>query len=170
MSEDIFLTIVAFPLMFAFMGWLIWAVLEWLRIRHKSQLQNKILEKFTTVQEFNDFIQSKEGNKFLKFVSYNGLAPRQKILSSLSRGIIISFIGVSLILIGRFCAAGRIFSDSICDAVFRVPARLEYLGAACGSGFCFGPGFGHHRVSNSQSRSCRPNKDFEGRMSFRWSL
>jgi len=107
MSEDIFLTIVAFPLMFAFMGWLIWAVLEWFRIRHKSQLQNKILEKFTTVQEFNDFIQSKEGNKFLKFVSYNGLAPRQKILSSLSRGIIISFIGVSLILIGQ------IFTDEM---------------------------------------------------------
>lgn len=101
MSEDIFLTIVAFPLMFAFMAWLIWVILEWFRIRHRSQLQNKILEKFTTVQEFNDFIQSKEGNKFLKFVSYNGLAPRQKILSSLSRGIIISFIGVSLILIGQ---------------------------------------------------------------------
>jgi hypothetical protein len=101
MSEDIFLTIVAFPLMFAFMGWLIWTILEWLRMRHKSQLQNKILEKFTTVQEFNDFIQSEEGNKFLKFISYNGSAPRQKILSSLSRGVIISFIGVSLIIIGQ---------------------------------------------------------------------
>jgi len=101
MSEDIFLTITAFPLMFALIGWLIWSILEWLRMRYKNQLQNKILEKFTTVQEFNDFIQSEEGNKFLKFISYNGFAPRQKILSSLSRGIIISFIGVSLILIGQ---------------------------------------------------------------------
>jgi len=117
MSEDIFLTIVAFPLMFALIGWLIWSILEWFRMRNKSQLQNKILEKFTTVQEFNDFIQSEEGNKFLKFISYNGFAPRQKILSSLSRGIIISFIGVSLILIGQifpgemkyFLAFGIIF-------------------------------------------------------------
>jgi hypothetical protein len=117
MSEDFFMTIVTFPLMFAFIGWLIWILLEWLRMRHKSQLQNRILEKFTTVQEFNDFIQSKEGNKFLKFISYNGLAPRQKILSSLSKGVIISFIGVSLILIGQifteemkyFLAFGIIF-------------------------------------------------------------
>jgi MFS family permease len=117
MSEDIFLTIVAFPLMFAFMGWLLWSILEWFRMRSKSQLQNKILEKFTTVQEFNEFIQSEEGNKFLKFISYNGFAPRQRILSSLSRGIIISFIGVSLILIGQiftgemkyFLAFGIIF-------------------------------------------------------------
>jgi len=103
--------------MFALIGWLIWSILEWFRMRNKSQLQNKILEKFTTVQEFNDFIQSEEGNKFLKFISYNGFAPRQKILSSLSRGIIISFIGVSLILIGQifpgemkyFLAFGIIF-------------------------------------------------------------
>lgn len=100
-DPDVFLSIVIFPLMFAFMGWLIWTILEWLRMRHKSQLQNKILEKFTTVKELNDFIQSEEGNKFLKLLSSNGSAPRQKILSSLSRGIIISFIGVSLILVAQ---------------------------------------------------------------------
>jgi len=100
-DPEVFLSIVAFPLMFAFMGWLIWTILEWFRMRHKSQLQNKILEKFTTVKELNDFIQSEEGNKFLKLFSSNGSAPRQKILSSLSRGIIISFIGVSLILVGQ---------------------------------------------------------------------
>ncbi|MDH5466920.1 MAG: hypothetical protein OEY25_05835 [Candidatus Aminicenantes bacterium] len=100
-DPDVFLSIVAFPLMFVFMGWLIWTILEWFRMRHKSQLQNKILEKFTTVKELNDFIQSEEGNKFLKLFSSNGSAPRQKILSSLSRGIVISFIGVSLILVGQ---------------------------------------------------------------------
>jgi hypothetical protein len=117
MSEDTLLTIVVFPLMFALIGWLLWYILEWFRMRNKNQLQNKILEKFTTVQEFNDFIQSEEGNKFLKFISYNGFTPRQKILSSLSRGIIISFIGASLILIGQifpgemkyFLAFGIIF-------------------------------------------------------------
>ena len=100
-QEDTFFMLVGFPLMFVFMGWLIMIVLEWLRMRHKSQLQDKILAKFTTVQEFTDFVQSEEGNKFLKFLSYNGSAPTQKILSSLSRGVIILFIGVSLILIGQ---------------------------------------------------------------------
>ncbi len=88
-----------FPVLFIFGGWLVWSIMDWLKMRQKSQLQNKILEKFTTVQEFNEFIQSEEGNKFLKFLSYNGLTPRQKILSSLSKGVIITFIGISLILI-----------------------------------------------------------------------
>jgi hypothetical protein len=101
MSEDIFITIILFPLMFAFTAWLIWIIQDWLKMRHKSQLQNKILEKFTTVQEFNDFIQSVEGNKFLNFLSYTGPSPRQKILSSLSIGVIVTFGGISLILIGQ---------------------------------------------------------------------
>jgi hypothetical protein len=100
-QEDVILTFVVFPILFIFGAWLFWSILEWLKMRQKSQLQNKILEKFTTVQEFNDFIQSKEGNTFLKFLSYNGPTPRQKILSSLSKGVIITFVGISLILVGQ---------------------------------------------------------------------
>ncbi len=99
-SEDVAL-IAILPLTIAFWAWVVWIILEWRKVRHKSQLQNKILEKFTNVQEFNDFIQSKEGNRFLNFLRFNGLAPKQKILSSLSKGVIISFIGISLVLIGR---------------------------------------------------------------------
>lgn len=98
-QEDIFLTVLVFPLMFVFIAWMIWIIQDWLKMRYKSQLQNKIMEKFTTVQEFNDFIQSEEGNKFLNFLSHSGPSPRQKILSSLSKGVIIIFGGTSLILI-----------------------------------------------------------------------
>jgi len=98
-QEDIVMAFIFFPVLFIFGGWLVWSIMDWLKMRHKSQLQNKILEKFTTVQEFNEFIQSEEGNKFLKFLSYNDSTPRQKILFSLSKGVIITFIGISLILI-----------------------------------------------------------------------
>jgi len=100
-QEDVIMAFVLFPILFIFGAWLFWSILDWLKMRQKSQLQNKILEKFTTVQEFNDFIQSKEGNTFLNFLSFNGSTPRQKILSSLSKGVIISFVGISLILIGQ---------------------------------------------------------------------
>lgn len=100
-QEDLVMALVFFPVLIIFGGWLIWIILDWLKMWHKSQHQNKILEKFTTVQEFNDFIQSKEGHKFLNFLSYNGPSPRQKILSSLSKGVIITFVGISLLLIGR---------------------------------------------------------------------
>ncbi|MCJ7582746.1 MAG: hypothetical protein MUP98_19690 [Candidatus Aminicenantes bacterium] len=100
-QEDVIMAFIFVPIMFVFGGWLFWSILEWLKTWQKSQLQKKILEKFTTVQDFNDFIQSEEGHKFLNFLSLNGSIPKKKILSSLSQGIIISFVGISLILIGQ---------------------------------------------------------------------
>jgi len=99
-SEDVALIIIM-PIMIAFWAWVVWVILEWRKMRHKSQLQNKIVEKFSTVQEFNDFLQSKEGNRFLDFLKFNGLTPRGKILSSLSKGVILFFLGVALVIIGQ---------------------------------------------------------------------
>jgi hypothetical protein len=99
-AEDAALIIVL-PLTILFWAWVVWAILEWRKTRHKSQLQNKIVDKFQSVQEFNDFLQSKEGNKFLNFIKFNGLAPREKLLSSLSKGVILVALGISLILVGQ---------------------------------------------------------------------
>ena len=99
-AEDAALIIVL-PLTILFWAWVVWAILDWRKTRHKSQLQNKIVDKFQSVQEFNDFLQSKEGNKFLNFIKFNGLAPREKLLSSLSKGVILVALGISLILVGQ---------------------------------------------------------------------
>ena len=102
--------IIVLPIMIVFWGWVVWAILEWRKIRHKSMLQSKIVDKFSTVQEFNDFIQSKEGNKFLNFLKYNGHAPREKIISSLTRGLVLLFLGIALTVIGPTFAEEMLFS------------------------------------------------------------
>jgi len=99
-SEDMSL-IMILPLTILFWAWVVWAILEWRKTRHKSQLQNKVVDKFQSVQEFNDFLQSKEGNKFLNFIKLNGLAPKEKLLSSLSKGVILVTLGIALILVGQ---------------------------------------------------------------------
>jgi len=99
-SEDMTLVMIL-PLTILFWAWVVWAILEWRKTRHKSQLQNKIVDKFSSVQEFNDFLQSKEGNKFLNFIKFNGLAPKEKLLSSLSKGVILVTLGIALILVGQ---------------------------------------------------------------------
>ena len=99
-SEEVAL-ITVLPLTILFWAWVVWAILEWRKTRHKSQLQNKIIDKFQSVQEFNDFLQSKEGNKFLNFLKFNGLAPKEKLLSSLSKGVILIMLGIALILVGQ---------------------------------------------------------------------
>jgi vacuolar-type H+-ATPase subunit I/STV1 len=99
-SEEMTL-IMVLPLTILFWAWVVWAILEWRKMRHKSQLQNKIVDKFQSVQEFNDFLQSKEGSKFMNFMKFNGLAPKEKLLSSLSKGVILVTLGIALILVGQ---------------------------------------------------------------------
>ncbi|UCE42831.1 MAG: hypothetical protein JSV17_07750 [Candidatus Aminicenantes bacterium] len=99
-SEDMTL-IMVLPLTILFWAWVVWAILEWRKTRHKSQLNNKILDKFQSVQEFNDFLQSKEGSKFLNFIKFNGQAPKEKLLSSLTKGVILVTLGIALILVGQ---------------------------------------------------------------------
>jgi len=99
-SEDTVLIIVL-PITILFWAWVVWIILEWRKMGHKSKLQNKIVEKFSTVQEFSDFLQSQEGSKFLNFLRFNGQTPKGRILSSLSKGVILSTLGIALVIIGQ---------------------------------------------------------------------
>ena len=69
--EDTIMAFIFIPIMFVFGAWAVWHILDWLKMWHKSQFQKRILEKFTSAQEFNDFIQSEDGNKFLNFLSFD---------------------------------------------------------------------------------------------------
>ncbi|MGB8951468.1 MAG: hypothetical protein WCC06_02200 [Candidatus Aminicenantales bacterium] len=99
-SSDI-VTAIVIPLMLVFWGWVVWIILEWRKMGHKSKMQVKIVDKFTTPQELNDFLQSKEGDKFLNFLKFNGLSPKAKILSSMSKGVILFTLGMALVIIGQ---------------------------------------------------------------------
>ena len=105
-GSDHIVLMAALPIMFVFWGWVVWVILEWRKMRHKSKLQDKIVDKFPTAQEFNDFIQSQEGNKFLNFLKFNGLTPKAKIMSSLSKGVILSTLGIALVIIGQIFIEG----------------------------------------------------------------
>jgi hypothetical protein len=103
-SGDEIVLMTVLPIMIVFWGWVVWVILEWRKLRHKSKLQSKIVDKFSTAQEFSAFLQSKEGSRFLNFLKFNGRAPRERILSSLSKGVILSFLGIAIIVIGSLFA------------------------------------------------------------------
>ncbi|MCK4762177.1 MAG: hypothetical protein KAW12_08270 [Candidatus Aminicenantes bacterium] len=88
--------------MFVFWAWVVYIILEWRRMKHKSQMQHKIIEKFGAVQELNDFLQSESGNKFMNFLTIGGTGPKEKLLSSISKGVILSIVGAAFFVIGPF--------------------------------------------------------------------
>ncbi|MFB0565490.1 MAG: hypothetical protein ACETWK_07405 [Candidatus Aminicenantaceae bacterium] len=96
--------ILVIPAMFVFWGWVVWVILEWRKMKHKKDIQNKIVDKFSNVQELNGFLQTEAGENFLKFLRINGSGIRDKLLSSITRGIILAILGIALLIISLIYA------------------------------------------------------------------
>lgn len=92
--------IIVFISMFILWAWVVYAILEWRKMKHKSQLQHKIVEKFSGVQELNDFLRSDSGSKFLNFLTIKSLGPKEKLLSSIKIGVILLCIGIASLYVG----------------------------------------------------------------------
>lgn len=92
------------PIIIVFWGWVVWAILQWRKMRHKSQLNHKIIDKFGTAQEFFDFVKTEGGDRLLQSVGLDGLGPKEKILSALTKGIVLTLLGISLIVISQLFA------------------------------------------------------------------
>lgn len=83
-----------------FWAWVVWIILEWKRLKYKDALQHKLIDKFNTAAELNHFLQSDEGSKFMSFLTIEGIDPKEKLISSISKGVIFSIVGIAFIIIG----------------------------------------------------------------------
>lgn len=86
--------------MLIFYGWVAWIVLEWRKLGRKSQLHQKLLDRFQSPGELQAFLQSEGGERFLKSMSIDGLAPKQKIMASFSRATVAVFVGIAVMIVG----------------------------------------------------------------------
>jgi len=86
--------------MFVFYGWVAWIVLEWRKLGRKTQIHQKLLDRFQAAGELQTFLQSEGGERFLKSVSIGALAPREKIMASFSRAAVAAFLGIAVMIVG----------------------------------------------------------------------
>ena len=91
---------VVLPIFFAMMLLAFKIYLDWRKVRIKSEFHHKLVDKFGDVKELNSFLETKGGSDFLKSLSINGLAPKEKLLGAVSRGVIVSFMGVAVLMLG----------------------------------------------------------------------
>lgn len=119
--------VVVFIGMFLFWGWVVYIILEWRKLKHKNQLQNKIIDKLNSVPELNEFLQTEGGNRFLNFLTIESFSPKEKLLSSISKGIILLMLGVA------FFSIDPLFSTVTEDA--QIFAALAFIFVALGIGF-----------------------------------
>lgn len=101
--------IVMMPLMFVLFGWIFKVIWDGKRTKIKSSLLHKLLDKYSDVKELNDFLKTDGGSDFLDALTLEGLAPREKLfsvlskeklLSAISKGIILGFVGIASLILG----------------------------------------------------------------------
>jgi len=74
--------------------------------RHRAQLRaqtdfnNRMLDKFSSADEFTAYLKSDAGKSFFDNLSNEPSAPLSKILSSIKIGTILTLLGVGLFILG----------------------------------------------------------------------
>ncbi len=86
---------------FAFLSWVFKVILEWRKLKHKNQLHNKLVDKYSNVEELNEFLKSENGINFFKYLSVEGVVPKERLIISISRGIIAGFLGFAFLILGQ---------------------------------------------------------------------
>ncbi|HEY7406442.1 MAG TPA: hypothetical protein VIB39_23140 [Candidatus Angelobacter sp.] len=80
-----------------FVGWVIYLAFGLIRRRQQSAMQKHMLERFSSAQDFAQFIQSPAGQKYVTGFTDVVTSPRNSILSSIRTGCVLAFGGVGCI-------------------------------------------------------------------------
>lgn len=117
-------------------GWVIATLAEgrrrMLAIKARSELNNRILEKYASGREFLDFLQSDGGQKFLDTVTSEPSSPATRVLGSVQKGVIALALGFGLVslplLMGDNTEIFKVFGVLALSlgAGFLVSALLSY--------------------------------------------
>ena len=87
--------------LFAIIGWIIRMVMIQKRQRRlveiQAELQNKLLDKFSSTQEVLDYLHSDAGTRFLHSATIERSNPYGRILASLQAGIILTLAGAAFL-------------------------------------------------------------------------
>src|SRR5215472_10464546 len=80
-----------------FFGWSIYLIASLIRRRQQSAMQKHLLERFSSAQDFAQFIQSPAGQKYVTGFTDVVTSPRNSILSSVRTGCVLAFGGIGCI-------------------------------------------------------------------------
>jgi len=92
------------PVMFILVGYVVKLIMDGKKNRLKSELHQKLVERFDNVKELNEFLKSESGSKFLKSLSIEYVQPKERIMSNITRGLVAGLVGLSFLPVGLIFA------------------------------------------------------------------
>ena len=98
------LPIVVMPIMTVACAWVISQIIGAFRhrahLRAQTDFHNRMIEKFSSAEEFTVFLKSEAGNSFFNNLTSEPATPLSKILSSVKTGTILTLLGVGFFILG----------------------------------------------------------------------
>ena len=99
-NSEIIAQIVIMPIFFGVLGWIFKLYWDWKKIREKSSIYNRLMERFNNIEDLNHFLQTEGGNQFLKSLNINGGSMKYRFIADISRAIMAIFPGAAIITLG----------------------------------------------------------------------
>jgi drug/metabolite transporter (DMT)-like permease len=88
--------------MLGFMMAVVYLVLGVVRRKQQLAMQKHLLDKFSSTNDFTEFVQSPAGQKYVASFSETVTKPRSSILISVRVGIVLIFVGVACFLVRTY--------------------------------------------------------------------
>ena len=70
-------------------------------LKAQTDFHNKMMEKFSSADEFTAYLQSEAGQSFFENLAGEPSTPLTKILGSIQKGTILTLLGIGLIILGN---------------------------------------------------------------------
>jgi len=99
-----FMIMVNMGIVFSFFTFLVKTFVEWKKLRYKSDFHHKLVDRFGNVDELSQFLRTDAGDRFLNSLTIDGLAPKEKLLASVSKGVVLIFLGSALTILANVFA------------------------------------------------------------------
>jgi len=101
MDERITVTLI-FMALFALAAWFFWldAKRRQALVQARSDLQNRLLEKFASPQDVAQFLQTEGGNRFLQGLTTDARHAGRGILRATQVGVVITVFGLAVVSLG----------------------------------------------------------------------
>jgi NADH:ubiquinone oxidoreductase subunit K len=125
------LPIVVMPIMVIAGAWVLGLIVAAFRnrarLRAQTEIHTKILDKFSSVEEFTAYLESEAGRSFFENSTNEPAAPLAKILGSIQKGVILTLLGLGFFIVSNVFGTQDSWSIFIIIATISIMIGLGFL-------------------------------------------
>jgi len=111
--QDLITLIFGVSFLFA-TAWVITVVIKAFKeksiLRTRAELYNRLLDKFSSGNEFAEYLETETGRRFVEEITVQSAAPTNKILGSIQKGVIMTLIGFGMLVLANVFFGGDLFN------------------------------------------------------------